>query len=1449
MKKIISSIALLSLLITSNLWFYQTFAVETNESTWPWTIQKATHLAKKSLFGATQQDIENIYNMWSAQAAVSYLFPSRNWPSRNQYDEKINNLTSDPDFDINNRNDMYEYYLAKKLYDPYEAKAKLFLMFEDIFSVNVSGSKNITYLDIENTHDLIYDEMFWDYKTLVKKTLYDTQSSWDYSVSQFLDLFNQSNPARPNENYARELVQLLLMWEYLPFESAENWSTRNYEETDVASLAKILVWFESNSNTHEVTYNNQANTNTTVEFLSWAFQNNYSPTYYDETTWEIDIQLLKNPIGMNNWLPDNIIDYIFAKRQNEIAQFLANKLYYFYVWEEPNQQEIAQLAQNIETNNFDIYQTVKWLLSQDMMYSNRSMNSVIYKNPVDLVVGTKKILSADNLWAFRSSLSNLGWTPYMPWSIFWRDGFDENKEFFNATSVIKWSYEASKIINEIDVSQLVDTNLNLEENIRNIESILIWEDILSNSTREILIDFMTTDSQWNPIEFQPESSTYNDYYTASLVYFILSQPEYILQSWVDIPQNTNNEKTNFYWNDNKLVIIKYRGWLDWLHWVIPKDEYQQYLDNRWQWALQQNELVEIWDYYLNAKMSDFKGLYDSWDLKIFNRVGTPNHSRAHDTASRKMASAYSQWSLEAPGILWEFIKNEDPLKTVQLWWDKSLVFRGWQYLQIWNDWLFRVTDKTNNDFRTHKLTTLKQIYDQRIYPKDLDYVFKNGAYIWNVAETSLANGWRTWAWYNMWDNLNFTETLFDAWITNVVRIAADGWYDTHWNQKQNLSNNLQRVAQRTTEFYNNIKDKHNVTIILYSEFWRTLKINSSLWTDHWKGGGMFILSNNQEWKQQLPEKVYGNNSFINAQANRLWVWIDYRSIYKKAYESLYNKDISQTLWWTFEIDEYIDNTIPEPKLFRVEYQRESSRLRAYLRFRIDDLNYHHTQWSHIKFSYWSDKDNLREQNRYTIDRYMVEDDKNLQLYMRNLSENTKYYYKIEIFDNQYNSQIIEWEILTPEYKNNWDLELETNKNTFLSNYNDTILENNNIIDTNIVLSNSWSTQFFDTSDVVLEVWSWTIINSLSGSGVTWNWGFMIPKEIDKSKFISILSYYNQTKLLEIKNIEKIIHVWSDVLWVGMWLNKDVQLKINNISSSKKHWVLTSQDGIHWNRVDQSKISQNNNNLTIWVNHFSYFAIVEIDKNNEIIILDNSSDNNNNNSNSWGNSSGWWSYTPKKDNCPYGDYSSSYYDKSCWKEVEAKEIYKIANSFNLRNNIWYNIENDQINNALDELELYDHQKFEIFYEIFNDVNINNSDQKKILKFIRQDVTQMKVQDYEVYYFQWWENNASYKKVAQLLTQQWYEDEYEDSLITSFNDLILILSIKQQLELSSSTVKKLNIVLQQKINSFKYHYNKAKNNKKRYTYISTKNVNTSENVQQTPAYYRSRKEEIIRKYKQK
>ena len=237
-KKIISVIVILLLLQNIvNINFAN--AVNTNEQASPWTIEKAEHLAKKVLYWATQEKVNQLFNAWSANSAVNILFPSTNWPDRTAYENKLSNLLNQEWLIWTSSNEMREYYTIKKLEDPYEAKSKLFSIFEDTFSVDPI-SWRINYWDIEETHDLIYSHTLWNYKDMIKWILYNNWNKWDYALWEYLDLFNQTNPKYPNENYAREIIQLFLMLEYIPKESEDNWWTRNYSEDDINDLAKIL---------------------------------------------------------------------------------------------------------------------------------------------------------------------------------------------------------------------------------------------------------------------------------------------------------------------------------------------------------------------------------------------------------------------------------------------------------------------------------------------------------------------------------------------------------------------------------------------------------------------------------------------------------------------------------------------------------------------------------------------------------------------------------------------------------------------------------------------------------------------------------------------------------------------------------------------------------------------------------------------------------------------------------------------------------------------------------------------------------------------------------------------------------------------------------------------------------------------------------------------------------
>lgn len=1520
MKKILSILTIL-IIIVNNIFLFKLYANENQSNNNDWTYEMASHLARKALFWVDWNKVKELHQAWSAENAVNILFPSIYWPNRTDFENRLDSIISWDNFNTNNWDHMKSFYLVKKWEDPYQAKAKLFTVFEDIFSSFVSSWNDITYIDIENNHNLLYNLTLSNYKEMVKRNLYNNWQAWDYAVWKFLDLFNQRNPNSPNQNYARELLQLILMLENIPTESADEWAKRNYTEEDVTSLAKILVWFESDENTHLVTYNNNINTNTKIVFLDWDLKSWDTFNFYNSETWEIDVQLLKNPRNWNNWLPDNIIDYIFSKREYEISMFLADRLYRFYVAQNPTKNELNSISEVIINNNFNFYNTVKWLLASDMMYSEKSMWDLIYKNPLELSIWTANIFWLDlrnvRIW----SLINLWRNPYFPPTIFGRDWFDNNHAFFTAYTQTQWVNESSYFVNSLNLDTFISDNIyitpyswndeqlqdilysnksellnvktwswqwiswvmNLNNfNIKNSDNInieilnwfvnfedfsietsewhkieieewridyknsnlvinkwridILWtkqniswvinidwfyilqkefnkENLISyletkifldrklpKEIKDKLIEFLSFDMNWNPVNFDLSNNNYKNFYVKSVIQFMISQPEYILQSWYKEENiSENNEKKGFIDNDSKLIIIKAGWWLDSLHAIIPKEEYETYLEYRWDWALIGDEIISLNnEYYLNSKLAPFKNLFDSWNLKIINRVWTPAHSRAHDWASQKITSVNNVLNVQDDWIIWHFIKDEPFEKTIVMGSYRPLIFRWWNYLNIWSNAYFRITDSTNNNFRNYKRDFLVDLLENRNYPWNSESVFKNSVTINNVALNSVNNWWRAWAWFNMIDNFTFLEAIFDTDVSNIARMWADWWYDTHWNQKNTLDNNLERVAERTFNYFERVKDKQDITILFFSEFWRTNRINASNWTDHGQWGTMFLLSNNENILKNLDKPIYWNNSFAKSKNNWLWVWIDYRTVYTSVLDLLYSKDISDKLWAKYELEKYIDETWPKPELLRSEYEHiNNSRTRVRLKFDINDENFFPDQASYVKIEYWKEKDNMMRESDWRISREMTVSEDYIDIFLNNIESKTNYFYKITLFDNQYNETILEWSFVSPEIKNNSDI-LSTETDTRLIKYRSTVV--NNEFDLTSI-SWSWlllwdlvnSSEINWENNIKLLTNSWTFVEKLNSKNweKIWNWGFILPKFINKDLFLSEESKINSTNLNRL-NIENIVKVWADTLWVGMDLNKEVQIKVPLTNSSKNYTVITSQDWINWAELN-NQIQKNWNELNFKTNHFSYFAIVEIDSSwnliiNVPVVVEEEKDNSENpifEETSKSFSSWWWWARLVRDFCPFWDYSPSYYDNTCWIDPDEK----IATMWVMQS------ESYRLENALEEVREKEEDKAKIFDQTFlNNDNIN--DKTNVLILIREKISTYNIWEYKINFIQWSNINNQIKALAEYIINQNFEKEYTKKLIDNINELAIYIWI-YKLDIDKETkdivLKKLNEII--------------------------------------------------------
>lgn len=167
----------------------------------------------------------------------------------------------------------------------------------------------------------------------------------------------------------------------------------------------------------------------------------------------------------NNGLTDNAIEYIFAQRSEAISLFLADRLFRFYIHGKPTRSELDVIALNIRNNDFEILPSVKTLLASEVFYSDTAMNSVSYKNPLELTIGTLKILhqydplTLDPRIYDTELLNMLNWRPYFPGSVFGREGFDDNAKWFTAYTENQWISFATKLASTTSSGSYLLTNI------------------------------------------------------------------------------------------------------------------------------------------------------------------------------------------------------------------------------------------------------------------------------------------------------------------------------------------------------------------------------------------------------------------------------------------------------------------------------------------------------------------------------------------------------------------------------------------------------------------------------------------------------------------------------------------------------------------------------------------------------------------------------------------------------------------------------------------------------------------------------------------------------------------------------------------------------------------------------------------------------------------------------
>ncbi len=824
-----------------------------------WNSNKAAYLARSVYLNPTESDIQTLTQAGSAQNAVNLIFQAPSSSDEQQYTQGLQTLADKKD--TYKTQAAYEdaVYAYQLVHDPDRVRRKLYYLLENIFSVDAPDKgKMITLDDAKTLHQMLYDNAYGNYIQLVNNV------ENNYAMAQYLDL-TASTAKNPNENFARELMQLFLIGPYTPLD--HNRTTLNYSDQDVNSLAYILTGFTADKINHTVSFNEKRHYTGLKLFLGQQYNN-----------------------------PQEAINFIVEQRKTQAGEFLANKLLHYYLTDTPSDQDITSFANVIIQNNFAILPSLKWLFASNIMYEPQYMSEDRYKTPMDLVASYYTLLYGKNNYSILPNapeLNDLDFRPYNPGSIFGRDGFNSNILFYSGTIMNRWIADTDRLVHTIPAKDIPSLFARLipdpglikspRDLIATLSQELYLGRTLPQPVQQSLQTYLTTSDAGSPIPFAIHNSTYLQTKLPGLLSFMLVQPEFLTQSGnlqaVPLPPDTEvNGGTQ-----SKLVIVRVRGGWDFQGiWANTNDH--SYTANRKQMALNSSNASSLGNgYMLNNAASPLLPFLQSKEAFLVSSVGLPDHSRAHDIAGIQMETGDNQTQ---EGILAQLASALPSTNVITLTNTPPVMTKGVQSLQIGSSslTLYQLGKRKNANTQNVAVreSDLKQIFTNRLFPKPLVIYYTQALLLDKLATEDIAQGGTGTPGGTNATQTPFLEKLISNNIGNTYYMYADNSYDHHAHEDLLLNKEVQDLFTNFTNFYNDEKTKTKLTVVFFSEFGRTDKINGSNGTDHGQGGGMVILSN----VLHLPEMT-GTITPSTDTHNWTNVQVDERDVWSTIFNNLY----------------------------------------------------------------------------------------------------------------------------------------------------------------------------------------------------------------------------------------------------------------------------------------------------------------------------------------------------------------------------------------------------------------------------------------------------------------------------------------------------------------------------------------------------------------------------------
>ncbi|MCY7331014.1 MAG: DUF1800 domain-containing protein [Saprospiraceae bacterium] len=348
----------------------------------PWNARRVALLYLRLGFGATLDLIQQGLQMSPADLVDQLLDGAANldlpapfywsgWTAA-QYE-----ADPDPDIRFAHRDELRRSWFNSMLDEGVRAKFALF--WHNHFVTELDTYDCNAYLWQYFT--MLHEHAFGNFRTFVREM--------GKSPAMLVYLNGNLNVAgEPNENYARELMELFTMGE-----------SNGYTQADIVEMARAMTGWQVDM--YECT----------PPYYAANLHDNGSKTIFGQAS---------------NYTFTSAHNLIFTLRAEQVSRFIPGKIYKNFVYQTPDNQVIEGLATTFKDGNWEIMPMLKQLFKSEHFFEERNLSARL-KNPIESMVPIFKMAGATS-----ADIENDWWDAIGYWS------YELGQEVFNPSNVAGW---------------------------------------------------------------------------------------------------------------------------------------------------------------------------------------------------------------------------------------------------------------------------------------------------------------------------------------------------------------------------------------------------------------------------------------------------------------------------------------------------------------------------------------------------------------------------------------------------------------------------------------------------------------------------------------------------------------------------------------------------------------------------------------------------------------------------------------------------------------------------------------------------------------------------------------------------------------------------------------------------------------------------------------------------